>query len=372
MDSLGNPAVVRTLVIGGSGNFGARIARALQGDPAIELLLAGRRAARIPGAEALPGIALDIAAPKLADRLAALAPGLIIHCAGPFQGQDYRVAQAALLSGAHYLDLADGRDFVTGFTTSADAMARSANRIAITGASTLPALSSAVIDGLLGPFSTIERIGIAIAPGQRAPRGLATLEAVFSYLGRPFPVWRGGRWRQVWGWMDLRRLRFDAGARWAAACDVPDLALFPERYPGSGSVDFHAALEFGIQHCALWLLAAVRRLGLPINVGRWAVRLNGAAASFDRWAGDWGGMRVQVDGVAHDGRPSRRTWQLCAPALHGPEIPCMPAILLARRIARGSITQRGAYACMGFLTLADFEAEFARWGIRTRIEEGLG
>jgi saccharopine dehydrogenase-like NADP-dependent oxidoreductase len=360
------------LVLGGSGNFGARITRALQGDATIELLVAGRRTARIPGAEAVPSIAVDIDSPNLADQLAAAAPGLVIHCVGPFQGQDYRVVQAALLSGAHYLDLADGRDFVTGFSTSYDAIARNVNRLAITGASTLPAISSAVIDTLRESFSRIERIEVAIAPGQRAPRGVATLEAVFSYLGRPFSVWRRGRWRQVWGWMDLRRLRFDAGTRWAAACDVPDLALFPERYPGSRSVEFHAALEFGIQHFALWLLAAVRRIGLPVNVGSWAVRLNGAAAMFDRWAEDWGGMRVHVDGVAYDGRQSRRTWQLSAPALHGPEIPCIPAILLARRIARGDVAERGAYPCMGFLTLAEFEAEFARWDIRTRIEDESG
>jgi hypothetical protein len=372
VDILRKLAIVRILILGGPGNFGARITRALQGDPAIELLVASRRPTRVPGAETVPSIAIDRDAPDLADQLTAAAPGLVIHCVGPFQGQDYRVVQAALLSGAHYLDLADGRDFVFGFSASADAMARRVDRLAITGASTLPGLSSAVIDALRTSFSTIERIEVAIAPGQRAPRGVATLEAVFSYLGRPFPVWRGGRWETVWGWMDLRRLRFDGGTRWAAACDVPDLALLPERYPGSRSVDFHAALEFSIQHFALWLLAAVRRIGLPVDVGNWAVRLNSVAATFDRWAGNWGGMRVRVDGVARDGSRSRRTWQLSAPALHGPEIPCIAAILLARRIAHGAVAERGAHPCMGFLSLEDFQPEFARWGIRTRIEDGQG
>jgi len=372
VDTLRKLAVVRVLVLGGSGNFGARIARALQGEPAIDLVVASRRAASVPDSEGIPSVALNVDAADLADQLAAVAPGLVIHCVGPFQGQDYRVAHAALQSGAHYLDLADGRDFVAGFSASADAMARNADRIAITGASTLPALSSAVIDALRKSFLTIERIAVAIAPGQRAPRGVATLEAVFSYLGRPFPVWRGGRWRRVWGWMDLRRLRFDSGTRWAAACDVPDLGLFPARYPGSRDAEFHAALEFGIQHFALWLLAAVRRLGLPMDVGSWAVRLNGAAAIFDRWAEEWGGMRVSIEGVRRNGVRSCRTWQLSAPALHGPEIPCIPTILLARRIARGTVAERGAHPCVGFLDLADFEPEFARWGIRTRVEDEPG
>ena len=34
---------MRVVVLGGAGNFGARIVRALRGDPAIDLLVAGRR-----------------------------------------------------------------------------------------------------------------------------------------------------------------------------------------------------------------------------------------------------------------------------------------------------------------------------------------
>ena len=34
---------MRIVVVGGAGNFGARIVRALRADPSIELLVAGRR-----------------------------------------------------------------------------------------------------------------------------------------------------------------------------------------------------------------------------------------------------------------------------------------------------------------------------------------
>jgi hypothetical protein len=59
--------------------------------------------------------------------------------------------------------------------------------------------------------------------------------------------------------MELEELRLDVGGRLAAACDVPDLELFPTRYPGIETVHFSAALEFGVQHLTLWGLAAVRR-----------------------------------------------------------------------------------------------------------------
>jgi len=62
-------------------------------------------------------------------------------------------------------------------------------------------------------------------------------------------------------------------------------------------------------------------------------------------------------------------WHLTADANHGPEIPCMAAILLTRKLARGELSARGAFPCMGFLKLSDFEPEFVRWGITTVVEE---
>jgi saccharopine dehydrogenase-like NADP-dependent oxidoreductase len=262
---------VRVLVLGGSGNFGARIVRALQGDSTVELLAASRRGAPVPGMDAVRLVALDMEAPDFWARLTALNPGLVIHCVGPFQGQDYRVVQAALASGAHYLDLTDGRDFVARFFAANDSAARAADRIALSGASTLPALSSAVIDALREPLPMVDRIELAIAPGQRAPRGVATLAGVFSYLGQPIPVWRNRQWQTVWGWMDLRRLRLDIGNRWAAVCDVPDLALLPERYPGVSDVEFHAALEFGTALCAV-LSGGSSSLGFAVARGTYGVR----------------------------------------------------------------------------------------------------
>jgi hypothetical protein len=360
---------MRVVVLGGAGNFGARIVRALQDDAAMELVSAGRRAVPVPGAEAVRTVVLDVAAPDFAERLAALEPGLVIHCVGPFQGQDYHVADAALAAGAHYVDLADGRDFVVGFAAAVAAAAQRAGRVAISGASTLPALSFAVVDALKAPLERLQSVDIAIAPGQRAPRGAATLAAVLSYLGRPFPVWREGAWTQAWGWMGLKRIRFGFGTRWAAPCDVPDLALLPARYPSLKDAQFHAALEFGVQHAALWILAALRRRGVPVPVERWAGRLNAVASCFDVFGGAYGGMRVSIVGEDADGQLRRRSWQLTAPALHGPEIPCMAAILLARRLARGESVATGAAPCVGYLDLADFAPLFEQWRIMTRVWE---
>src|SRR5580658_9316088 len=157
---------MRIVVVGGAGNFGARIVRALRADPSIELLVAGRRIVSVPAAQDVPGVLFDIDEASFAHELKALSPGLLIHCVGPFQGQDYRVATSALAAGAHYLDLADGRQFVVGFAAKLNAPATAAARVAICGASTLPALSSAVIADLATGLAALDAIEVIIAPGQ--------------------------------------------------------------------------------------------------------------------------------------------------------------------------------------------------------------
>lgn len=163
----------RVVVLGGAGNFGARIVRALLDEPGVEVLAAGRRTDRVvpDGART---VALDIADAAFSSALRALSPRLVIHCAGPFQGQDYRVVRAAISAGADYIDLGDGRRFVAGFGAANDAIARAAGRTAICGASTLPALSSAVVDHLAAGLATLESVETVVAPGHLASRGVAT------------------------------------------------------------------------------------------------------------------------------------------------------------------------------------------------------
>lgn len=365
---------MRTVVLGGCGNFGARICRALARDPGIEVIAAGRHADRdgkgLFAESRIQFARLDLAAADFHAALERLAPRIVIHCAGPFQGHDYRVVSAATSVGADYIDLSDGRDFVARFAECNDAATRLAGRLAVSGASTVPALSSAVVDHFAGRFERLREIQIVIAPAQRARRGSATIAGVLSYAGRPFKWLSGGDWANAYGWQELRRTRIEGvGTRWAAACDVPDLELFPARYPGVETVEFRAALEVGIQHRALWLAGMLRRGGLRLPIERWSAPLDRVASWFDELGGEYGGMLVSLEGIQPGGRSMRVEWHLTAPANHGPEIPCMAAVLLARKLAGGELTARGAMPCMGLLDLAEFEPEFRRWGIATTILE---
>lgn len=358
---------MKVLVLGGYGNFGARICRALAGDPRIELWVGGRNGVQAQAFAAplgAAGLAIDMQATDFTQRLREQSIDLLIHTAGPFQQQDYAVARAAAAAGAHYIDLADGRRFVCDFAAALDAGFRAAGRMAVSGASTVPALSSAVVDALSAGWQALERIEICIAPAQTAPRGEATLAAVLSYCGEPIEVWQDGCWQSQRGWADPVPVAFQRmRPRLAALCDIPDLELLPARYASVRSVMFRAALEVGLAQRTLGWLARLRQWRLIPRPDVFAGLMFRGARVFDRFGSALGGMVVRVQGLDGQGQPAARSWHIAADQDHGPEIPCMAAVLLARRLAGGEAMASGARACMGLLELAEFEPEFARWGM---------
>jgi hypothetical protein len=254
-----------------------------------------------------------------------------------------------------------------------DPVFRRARRCAITGASTVPALSSAVVDALRPRFARLDAIDFCIAPAQRAPRGAATIAGVLSYCGEPVQVWRNGAWQAMRGWADPQPVRFARlKPRRGAVCDIPDLELFPARYPGVRDVVFRAALEVAATQYAFAGLAALRRLGLPLSWRALPGLMHQAGRVLDFLGTPLGGMVVRLRGADRHDAPLQLAWHLTAGEHHGPEIPCMPAILLARRLARGEAMPAGAGPCLGTLALFEFAPEFARWRMVTDVVEEEG
>lgn len=366
-------AAMRVLLIGAGGVFGARIAMRLAKDERFALTLAGRTREALEhlrGRLGNPSVELaviDVQAADFEKSLRCLAPELVIHAAGPFQSQDYRVAKACLASGCDYVDLADGREFVAGIRRL-DEEARKSGRLLISGASTVPALSSAVVDHLRDRFATLACIDHAISPGNRTPRGDATVAAILGYCGRRLPIWRGGRWQSGYGWLSTRRVRFIQGSRWVGLCDVPDLALFPERYPGVQQVTFRAGLELRRLHFGTWLLAWLVRLGVLKNLPRHAGRLRRASEWFLHAGSDEGGMVVLLQGLDAKAKPLRLKWSLHAAAGDGPHIPAVPAVVLARKKADGLLKVCGAMPCMGLFDLDEALAALGDYQVSSKLE----
>lgn len=363
---------LRVLVLGGYGNFGGYVCRELAADTRVQLIVAGRSRAKaeafaeeLAAANAAEAAAVDIGDPAA---MAACRPNLVIHTVGPFQTQDYRVVEAAIACGAHYCDLADARAFVAGIG-ALGALAREAGVAVISGASSVPCLTAAFLDAARSEFARIESVDYGIAASQETNRGLGTASAILSYVGRPFTALREGHMRRVFGWQGLHSHVYpELGRRWFGHCDIPDLALFPARYPTLKTMRFGAGHEIAVVHFGTWLLSWLVRFRLLPRLDRWSGVLLEASFLFDRWGSGRSGFHIVMSGVAHDGSPLiRRRWMV-ARAGDGPNIPCMPAILIARRLAAGEILQPGARPCLDLITLDEFLA--ALEGFDVSVFEG--
>jgi saccharopine dehydrogenase-like NADP-dependent oxidoreductase len=354
--------VARVLIIGGYGNFGSYIAHSLKGDADIQLLIAGRSverartfAASLDAFHPAEGYALDIDG-DISAALARIAPDIVVHTAGPFQKQDHRVARACIARGCHYLDLADARDFVATIGRL-DAKARKKAVLVVSGASSVPCLTAAVIDAYLPLFARLETVDYGISTAQHTNRGVATSSAVLSYVGKPMTILRDGEMKIVYGWEDTHAEHYpELGWRLFGNCDVPDLALFPERYPTLKSMRFGAGLELKVLHIGTRLLGSLVRLGLVRSLDQSAAGLQRLALLFDRFGSGRSGFHMVLSGIGRDGKPLRRRFVMVARSGHGAYIPCMPAILMTRRLAKAEALQRGAMPCVDLIDLDSYLA----------------
>jgi len=218
-------------ILGGYGIFGGRISEALAQEAGCRIRVVGRN--KTVGTNFAHRIGAEFCACQLDDtdsiRQAISGSHIVIHTAGPFQGADYRVAELCLEGGSHYLDLADGREFVAGIGVLHDA-AKERGLLVVSGVSSTPGITSAVIEDMRSDFAEIDDIQTALSPGNQNPRGASTVGAVLTYLGQEIRVWQDGRWVNRPGWGSVQRLDFPppVGRRRVHICDVPELEIFPE------------------------------------------------------------------------------------------------------------------------------------------------
>lgn len=361
----------RVLIVGGAGVFGRRLAEGLKATTSAHIILAGRSRDRTEQAAAelvVQEIALLDRETASVEDVRTLRADLVIDAAGPFQGADLRFARAVIEAGAHYIDLADARDFVAAFP-SLNELAREHGVTAITGASSTPALTHAVLDNVCGGWRRLDIVRAGIAPANQMDRGAAVMKAILSWVGASVRVFEGGAWRVRPGWsdcgvIDVPRL----GRRRFALADVPDLDLIPERFAPRDSALFMAGLELLGMQRGMEFIGALRRWGLIRDPVRWSEALRGVGDMLSGFGSDRGGMIVEALGRDRDDRPVGARWWMFAPNGQGPYTPTFAALLMALRFIAGETVQAGAHACVGSVRLEEFDPLFAQHGFSTGID----
>lgn len=376
---------MKILVVGGYGNFGKRLVASLLEHYDYQLVIAGRSLEKAEHykfiverlyKKSVGAIEVDVLTDDLEIILKELNPDIVVNASGPFQMQRnnhsaYRLARACLETGCHYVDLADDREYVVGFSDALNHKAIQKNFIMVCGASTVPGLSSAVIDEFINTFAELTDINYGISPGNKTERGLATVGSILSCAGKRFDTLTDGAMQPVIGWQDIRRydFGFPLGKRWMGNCEIPDLDLLPRRYPSIKNIRFQAGLEVALLHFGLWLLSGLSRFGLVKSLYPYTGVITYLSTWFMRWGSDSGGMYMEMKGECLSGEPKKIIWQLVAEDGSGPNVPAIAAELIISKIANQEIASGGT-PCLGLFTLDEFFKIAGRWGIyQTTVEK---
>ncbi len=221
--------MMRILILGGYGTFGGRLAELLADEARLTLIIAGRSRTKadafcraLAAAARLAPMRFDRDGDVLA-QLRDAAPDIVVDASGPFQNYGktpYVVIKACLALGIDYLDLADSSAFVDG-VAAFDDDAKARGIFVLTGASSFPVLTAAVVRHLSHDMARIETVTGGIAPSPYAGVGLNVVRAIASYAGAPLAILRDGRTTLSHALVDARRFTIAPPGR---------LPLLPRRF----------------------------------------------------------------------------------------------------------------------------------------------
>ena len=358
---------MRVVILGGYGVFGGRLARLLMRD-GHRVWIAGRnlrqaeRFVRRHGGHPLHvDLKSNLAAVLPAD------PEILVDAAGPYQAygdSPNSVAAFCVKHGINYVDLCDDADF-TERVGDLDQAARDAGCYVLSGASSVPGLSSSVVVKLGESLEQIDLIETAILPGNRAPLGRSVVASIVRRLGKTFPLWRSGQWQAAACWSEPRRYQISGRLRRRAwLIDVPDNRVFPALF-GARAVVFRAGLELPLLNFWISALARLRRTRIVLPTSATAAFCHRVAALLKPFGSDEGGMVVVVVGRRRRASVVRR-WELMATKGDGPFV---PVSLIRALLRRSDAIRPGARPCLAEVPLVDIEDAMSDLNIQTAMSE---
>lgn len=373
---------MKILILGGYGTFGGRLAHLLAEEESLTLFLAGRSIQKAKKfCEGLPSGAGKV--PTFFDRngnvesqIREIQPDLVVDAMGPFQayGEDpYCVVRACIANGANYMDLADGSDFVKGIRQF-DAEAKAKNIYVLSGVSSFPVLTAAVVRKLSHDMTCVNAIKGGIAPSPYAGVGLNVIRAIASYAGKPVSLIRNGKPATGYGLTETMRYTICPPGHLPlkntlfSLVDVPDLRVLPEHWRELDSIWMGAGPVPEVLHRMLIGLSWLVRFRILPSLLPFAPLFHFVTNTL-RWGEHRGGMFVSVEGIDQVGKSIERSWHLLAEGSDGPFIPSMAVQALILHCLAGKMPSSGARPATEELEVSDYEEIFKRRSIYTGQRE---
>jgi saccharopine dehydrogenase-like NADP-dependent oxidoreductase len=292
---------------------------------------------------------------------------IAVCSAGPFQDLSNGLLDACLANNVNYIDLSDDRLFVLNSMAICNQFATRTPPVVASGWSAVPALGALLARLASDEMERIERIRIQIAPGNRAPRGYATVASLLDSLGKQFTIWRDHEWVTVTGWSEPVEFAFPqpVGRRIGSLVDVPDLTLFPSLFDAS-TVEFRVGAEFRLFNYACTVLAQMRKRGMVKSWKSQAESMQKLMSLFGSLGHDSGAVGVECKGTS---KGKTVTQKACIIADNsGHHIPVMAASVLCEKLLREEKQFHGLPPLADWLTREELETECKRRGYRLIVE----
>jgi hypothetical protein len=140
------------------------------------------------------------------------------------------------------------------------------------------------------------------------------------------------------------------------------------RYPELKTIRFSAGLELTLPHIGFWLLTWLVRLKVIRSLEPYAAFLLKFSRIFDLVGSDRSAFHMKLFGTRNTKKSITVLFELVANSGHGPYIPCMPAILLTKKLTSNNMNRSGATPCVGLISLNEYLEALKDYKIEWQVE----
>lgn len=360
----------RVVVYGGNGFFGRLVVDDLLANTDVQVVIAGRQSRRSGAVNPRVSFARSDLTDVASVEATLDGAFVVVHCAGPYQGQPPTLMRQAIAHRVHYIDLAEEREFVR----EAQALDETAKRAGVTllsGLSVVPGMTALVAQSLRGRFDDVFSIQTFVAPGTRGSRGSATVRTLLGGVGRPLRLLRDGRETIVCGWSEPEWIEFPPPMGWRLeylAIENADRDVLSREF-GVQRVEFKAGSEFSWLNRSLAVVARLRMCTKFPPLDRCADTIRKCLRCLGWFGTDAGGVLVEVAGTKNS---EAATQQIALVAeRHGERIPSLLAAIAVGTLVRGELVARGAVPLSTWITPPRLFDELRRRGLKLWLKPAV-
>jgi saccharopine dehydrogenase-like NADP-dependent oxidoreductase len=355
----------KIIVLGGYGAVGSRICTAIARIPYVECVIAGRNPKRAQYLAKLISasiLKIDLADERSIQRELADA-FLVINAAGPFQNQPLVAPEFCASAGIHYIDINDDRHYHNEVLRQ-NAIAKRNGCLLVTGAASLPALASLLVDSLSQYFDKIDEIHVCAAVGNKVPVGRAGAYSLLLKIGTRARMKLGGRWGELPCWTKPVRLRFPGslGKISTYIYDIPAIDHFSRHY-GTREATFRMGLQLAFVNYGLALLGWLRRKGLLKQPARYARPLFLLSKWLKRFGGPDYALQVKVLGT-NGAQSVEHSATLFEPDSDGLGVTTSIVVALVSQWLENGVPDSGAVSAIGVVDLESVKSQLIEHNVK--------